>query len=279
MHATSDPAPADFTATAPRQICGCEIERALSGNTFLAIGPGGRSVVLKRMEDDCLLRGLLHPSIRERLQRVRELAHARVANLFGVGVEGEHAYLIWEYVGGRPFLEHAAANCHAPKDFAVLSRELILSVEALHLLGIVHGAIKSGNVIVDQSGSVRLTGVSPLLYNDPEEDVSAITHLLTESAAACGAAGNAAGQMLSSSQQPMQLRALAAMLTILVESRDAPRPQKRRDDGDRWRRRRSLAGAGFVAAIGLALGLLLYQAIHQAPPRSINSLTRVIAPQ
>ena len=40
------------------------------------------------MDHDCLLRGQLHPSIRERLSRVRELAHGGVANLYGVGRDG-----------------------------------------------------------------------------------------------------------------------------------------------------------------------------------------------
>src|SRR5687767_13638500 len=77
----------------PSELCGYPVDSALSpsGSTFLAIGPGGRGVVLKKMDDDCLLRGQLHPSIRERLGRVRELAHGGVANLYGVARDGAAA--------------------------------------------------------------------------------------------------------------------------------------------------------------------------------------------
>ncbi len=102
----------------PEQICGCPVDSALNpGKTYLAIGAGGRGVVLKKMDDDCLLSGLLHPSIRDRLGRVRELAHAGVANLHGVGREGDRAFLIWEYLEGEPFDIYAAAANRTPRSW------------------------------------------------------------------------------------------------------------------------------------------------------------------
>src|SRR5688572_18804095 len=72
----------------PRELCGYPVVEALArGQTYLAIGPGGRGVVLKKLDPDCLLGELLHPNVRERLSRVRELATAGVANLYGVGLE------------------------------------------------------------------------------------------------------------------------------------------------------------------------------------------------
>ena len=72
MHSTADINP----APTPPELCGYRIERALAPDlSYLAIGPGGRRVVLKRVDEDCLLRNKLHPSIKDRLGRVRELAH------------------------------------------------------------------------------------------------------------------------------------------------------------------------------------------------------------
>ena len=70
----------------PTELCGYPVDSALSpeGTSFLAIGPGGRGVVLKKLPEDCLLGDALHPSIRERLARVRELAHGGVAIRVGV---------------------------------------------------------------------------------------------------------------------------------------------------------------------------------------------------
>jgi hypothetical protein len=60
-----------------------------AGKSWLAVaggagGAGGRSVVLKALDQDCLWKGQLHPNVKDRLGRVRELAHSGVANLYGV---------------------------------------------------------------------------------------------------------------------------------------------------------------------------------------------------
>ena len=59
------------------------------------------SVVRKRLDDDCLLDGQLHPSIRQRLERVRELPLTGVANLIGVEKNNAGvAELVWQFVTG-----------------------------------------------------------------------------------------------------------------------------------------------------------------------------------
>jgi tRNA A-37 threonylcarbamoyl transferase component Bud32 len=94
---------------------------------------------------------------------VRELPVKCVANL--IGVERDDAgvpQLVWEFVPGVPLADVRDA------DWLRLSREVVLAVQSLHAAGIVHGAIHAGNVILDDAdGDVRLTHVSPLLYNDP----------------------------------------------------------------------------------------------------------------
>src|SRR5205823_4649401 len=59
-------------------------------------------------------------------------------------------------------------------------RVVILAVESMHARGMVHGAIHGGNVIVGENGTVRLTHGSPLLYDDPGEDVKDVVGLLGE---------------------------------------------------------------------------------------------------
>src|SRR5438067_5806613 len=88
--ATSNAPPA-----APTELCGYRVAGVLSPAgappTFPATGPSGRAVVLKALDNDCLLKkGTLHPSIRDRLARVRELALTGVANLYGVERDAEH---------------------------------------------------------------------------------------------------------------------------------------------------------------------------------------------
>ena len=95
-------------ATLPERVCGYRVRGVLTeGVSFLAEGEGGRLVVLKRVDDDCMLGKGLHPSIVDRLGRVREVAHPGVANLIGVekGRQGDKetrsqgdgdAWMVWE---------------------------------------------------------------------------------------------------------------------------------------------------------------------------------------
>jgi hypothetical protein len=267
--------PEDLTVTSsartdvPSEICGYFIDSALSDSdtnpTYLAIGPGGRGVVLKKMEEDCLLRGQLHPSIRERLGRVRELAHGGVANLYGVGRQGEGdtagAWLIWEFVDGQSFDDYAAAPGHTPRDLAMAGRELALAVDLLHMQGIVHGAIGGGNVIVTPTGSVRLTHVSPLLYSDPAVDVEAVTHLLQSRAAWRGESDTPLGRLLAAARgEKLALRPLAARLAALIESRDLDEPDPAEAQDAHRPRRWARYAAACVALLGVAAGLAAWRA-------------------
>ena len=145
---------------------------------------------LKRLDDDCLLDGALHPSIRQRLERVQQLPMTALANLHGVRRQEEGVFLLWEFVDGRT-LEQL-------DDRTLYEREVRHLVEALHAHGMVHGAIHPRNVIVDDRGVVRLTHVSPLLFSDPGIDLAALEkmfgtrHRVAEDAAGLGP-GNAIG--------------------------------------------------------------------------------------
>jgi serine/threonine protein kinase len=136
----------------------------------------GSNVVRKRLGEDCLLDGELHPSIAERLARVRELPVASVANLRGVERDEQGAWLVWQYVDGVT-LEDFAGRPRSTGELERIIRELNLAVAAMHSHGIVHGAIHARNVIIDPAGHVRLTHVSPLLYADPTDDLLAVETL------------------------------------------------------------------------------------------------------
>src|SRR5437870_11901269 len=94
---------------------------------------GGRRVVLKRLDPDCLLDGQLHPSIRERLNRVRELPLTCVANLIGVEKVDGVAQLVWEFAAGTS-LQEIRGDAAAWGKWA---REVVLAGDALHSTGIV----------------------------------------------------------------------------------------------------------------------------------------------
>lgn len=250
----------------PAELCGYVVDCALKEHeSYLAIGPGGRGVVLKKLDADCLLEGVLHPSIRERLSRIRELAHGGVANLHGVRRDADTAFLIWEYIQGKTFGQYVADDVCAPRDLLLLARELILSVDSLHAQGIVHGAISSGNVIIAPDGTVRLTHVSPLLYSDPLADMESAIALLRQALERRGEQDSPLAHLLAeAARKQMPLRSLGAKVAALLEAQDAGQAPDEGAD-DRHLRRRMLIAAGLVALLGLAIAYGVWRAVTGMP--------------
>lgn len=245
----------------PTHICGCPVEQTLiEGQSWRGIGVGGRPVVLKRIDSDCLIGSTLHPTVRDRLSRVRELANASVANLFGVERDETGVYLMWEFVEGETFDDYLQGD-RSPREIALAARELALAVDLLHMQGIVHGALIGSNIFV-RGGVVRLTHVSPLLYTDPAVDIECIWNLLDQAAEALGeqglplstvaAEGRAAGD---------SLRALSSRLGTLIDTRDVRKSADAESHGSAPRRR-ALVGAALAAVGGLAIAWGVRHAIE-----------------
>jgi hypothetical protein len=225
------------------------------------------------LDDDCLWNGQLHPNIKDRLGRVRELAHVGVANLYGVERDDGLTYLVWEYVEGKTLEEYAASPACGQRDLLVVARELVLGVEMLHARGIVHGTIKGSNAIVTPGGRVVITHVSPLLYSEPGEDVAAVWLLLRELVERRGEQDSPLGRLLAQAgeEEETTLRRLAARMGALLDARENEPAVSDEDVAEGRRvRRRALLGALSAAVLGVALfvGLKEY-ANSQTPQRPV----------
>jgi tRNA A-37 threonylcarbamoyl transferase component Bud32 len=256
---TTAPSPSQ-SSRVPAELCGYAIDSPLPGDTgFLAIGPAGRRLTLKPLDERCLLRGLLHPSIHERLSRVRELPHPGVANFHGVGCDHGAAYLIWEFVDGEPFDQYALHKNRSQRELAIAARELVLAVGSLHLQGIVHGALVSGNILVSRSGSVRLTHISPMLFSDPAVDAESVLALLHWAVEQRDELKTALGTLIDACHsQRRSLRDVAGRLAAFLESRDFEEPPAAMEPLGAVPRRRSLLGAALVALAGIGISLAVW---------------------
>lgn len=132
--------------------------------TWRARDEAGRRVVLKKLPDDCLLRGKLHPAIAQRLLRLREAPVANFGNLIGVQKTEVGVVIVSEWVSGQSFDQ---LTIKERRPFLPAARRL---VESLHRTGLVHGAIGAGNFIVDRANRLHLIDPSPFLYEDFDVD-------------------------------------------------------------------------------------------------------------
>lgn len=263
-------------------IGGYRILRTLSEQSWLGVATGDRHVVLKILDDDCLWQGQLHPNIRDRLARVRELAHAGVANLYGVERDGPLTYMVWEFAPGQTLAERAASPRCGQRDFLLLARELVLGVEMMHARGIVHGTLKASNVIIDADNRVVITHVSPLLYNEPSDDVQAIVAMLVELLEQRGGLDSPLGHLLGQAgEEPMTLQRLATRLGAMIDSREPETLTPSDHAAARAIRQRAVMGAGATAVVAIAIFLGLKQyanartpkppAPPQAPPAALKA--------
>src|SRR4051812_11941336 len=212
--------------------------------------PIHRRTMLKPLPADCLLDGQLHPSIRQRLARVRELPMTGVATLHGVERHGSQTHLVWQYVNGRPLPDHLASfrekSDRAHETGRVLD-EIARAVDRMHAFGIVHGAVHERNVIVDVDGRVKLTHVSPLLYHDVEVDHAAVRELRER----------LLGDPTSAAAMPVE---------ELTQSSAA-----------RWRPT-AIVGAAIVAFVGLTIAATLLRYVRAQQPRVDPPVVRSSSP-
>jgi serine/threonine protein kinase len=231
----------------PDTICGYTVLRSPAPHTYVALADGGREVLLKPLDTDCLLHGQLHPSIKERLARVRELALKSAANLRGIERDRQGVFLVWEFIEGQT-LESDAPSL-STSQLTSLMREVVLSVEALHQAGIVHGAMHARNVIIDRAGRPRLTHISPLLFSDPAVDDAAVRSMLLMLIQERTDLDQSISAVL---QSAASLRQIASKLVLAAT--DASEPSTF-DADDRGRRKRMTLLALAVAVTGILVAL------------------------
>jgi hypothetical protein len=158
-------------------------------------------VVLRELPRESMENGHLREGIAERLERLQQAAHPHLANLIGLReVEGKF-YLAWQKVDGRTLAE-ASGELSEDAVYRAL-REFIDAVEGLHQLGLVHGDLRTENIIVAEDG-IYLTDASALLWTDDQMDVKAAEQIVRSVLQERGLPGPLEGTK--------SLRALAAFL-------------------------------------------------------------------
>jgi hypothetical protein len=124
----------------------------------------------------------------------------------------------------------------------------------MHAAGIVHGAIHAPNVIVDDAGEVRLTHVSPLLYNDTDHDAADVIAMLDTLIAERQPDSALAAVLAQAANEQLTLRQLYERLAAVNLSP----PIEEIPPRERNPRTRYLLAAALVALIGVAMSLAIY---------------------
>ena len=249
------------------------IETLTADRTFLCSDASANVVVLVKLEEDCLHRGQLHPSIRDRLARVRDLPHPRVATLRGVERWNGLACMVWVYLDGETWEDHIRQH---PAQFPALAAGLTATIGTLHDTGIVHGNLHGKNIIVRPDRQAWFTQVSPYLYADPTVDVGALTQLLRRGGEHLATAtAHRLHRLLGEFEsQKIELKELSQSLLELDRDETVEEPEGLPVKETGYRRR-SLIGAVAIAVAAITAGLVIRWSFtrHAAPgPATFPSL-------
>ncbi|GEP34135.1 serine/threonine protein kinase [Nocardioides szechwanensis] len=136
-----------------------EVGRGGMGSVWLAQDERlGRPVAVKRVGR---LPGESLPHLARAMREARSSAalnHPNVVSVYDAVEEGEHLWLVMEYVPGRTLAELVAAEgALAPERVARIGAQVAEGLAAAHALGTVHRDVKPGNVLVGDDDAAKIS--------------------------------------------------------------------------------------------------------------------------
>lgn len=161
-----------------------------------SIGTGGMAVVYRAWDDlrkcEVALK-VLRPEYQENRDFVRrfeheaiaasKMSHENIVKMYDVGIDGDMRYIVMEYIDGQTLKDVIQAQPNkriAPQTAVRYALKILAALDHAHKMGIVHRDIKPQNILVDQSGVVKVAdfGIARL--------VNAATGTITDTKTALG---------------------------------------------------------------------------------------------
>ncbi len=154
-----------------------EIGRGGMGTVYLAERAGDseqRRVALKLIRAQAY-RTIISSRLDREAQILSAVDHPNIVRLIEAGASGDGlVYLVMEYVEGTRIDEYCDSLRLSVRERMALFLQLCSAVDYLHRQGIVHRDLKPGNILVEQSGNVKLLdfGIARMLRPTVEETLT-----------------------------------------------------------------------------------------------------------
>jgi len=111
-------------------------------------------VALKVLHEDSANRDDARRRFRTEIKLARKVMHRNVCRIYEYGEEGGHRFISMELVQGSE-LKRQAGTMSAERAYGV-AIQIADGLEAIHAVGIIHRDLKTSNIMVEPSGTVRL---------------------------------------------------------------------------------------------------------------------------
>src|SRR5690242_3578778 len=116
----------------------------------------GRTVALKVISAEVAADPENRARLLEEAKIAALLSHPNVSTLFDTGEADGHVYLAYEYAPGRPLREEMSGGAMNPRRALELAVQLADGVADAHSLGVIHGDLRPGTVIITPKGSAKI---------------------------------------------------------------------------------------------------------------------------
>jgi TolB-like protein len=209
------------------------------------------------------------------------LSHPNVAELFDVGTDQGHVYLVYEFVSGETV--SALGSGHALN----LRRALDLSVQVAdalaeaHACDLVHGALAPGNIVVTPSGRAKVLNFGLTGLDRDRDDHSQVDSQPAHPASAPerGAAGCLAPEQLAGQaiDHRTDIFAFGAILHSMLTGREPSAGQNARERGPRLERSAYSAPSLINAEVPRALDVIVARALARNPDDRYQGVAEMAA--
>ncbi|WP_369824062.1 Stk1 family PASTA domain-containing Ser/Thr kinase [Frondihabitans sp. PAMC 28766] len=125
----------------------------------------GRQVAIKLMKSQLATDPSFRSRFRQEAQAAARMAHPTIVRVFDAGEETTRdalgntvlvPYIVMEYVEGRMLKDIIAEGPVRPKEAVRITEGILTALEYSHRAGVVHRDIKPGNVMLTQTGQVKV---------------------------------------------------------------------------------------------------------------------------
>ena len=183
------------------------------------LGAGGSGVVYRardlRLERQVALKVISEELRHDELAWARLLREARLASglqhphicaIYDLGEEDDRSYIAMEYIDGLPLSDAVQGGALSPEQVRHHGSEIAQALAHAHEQGVIHGDLKSRNVMVTAEGDVKLLdfGLGRRIPRQGMEQVTSSHLALTEVGATAGTLPYLAPELLRGESSSIQ---------------------------------------------------------------------------
>ncbi len=137
-----------------------------------------REVALKMIRPE-FRNARLEAAFKREARLASSLNHPGIVTIFDIVTENDPAYLVMEYVAGKPLSELIPARGFSAARAIALAQAIGAALAAAHAASIIHRDLKPGNILVLDSGQIKILdfGLAKLLQSDNDSKTQPLSLL------------------------------------------------------------------------------------------------------